>query len=937
MADINKVRSHGIETYVVAILLLLSGQGSVFASDGVYELNIPGLSAAEALDTLAKDTGHSLFYLAEDLSNVESNALDGSYTLPEALSALLDGTHLNAVVTEKDVIVVSITSALQQPKSNEGSDMNKQQKKVSVLASIGAFLSATAPVSAIAQTVASPGELTLDEIVVTAQKREQNLQDIPVSVFVVDGASIRAGGFSDMEDMSVFIPNLHMIDNIIGQQISIRGIGTEPGNEAFEQAVAQFHDGVYYGRDNLGQNTLYDIQQVEVVRGPAPVFAGQSATAGALSYVSRRPGDQWEANIVAAFGDNEETSIEGAFGGPLTDNFGFRVAGRYYELNETGYTDAITGEGLGIKENSSVRVIGVWEPTENFDVTFKYEYQDVWQRGTPGEYLRCETRPEFSIANAGLAPGVPAVCALEAAMNGVDLTREDGVIGSGGSLDIREVMDALNAAIPPGDPLWGENSNPRGRPPVPYDLNLISEFNEKEDREHDADIGMLAFNWDIGGSGTVLTATSGFLQFDKHDWLDVDHSSFALFMDERNESFDQFSQEVRIASPADRRFAWMVGGYYQDHDLVGSIRLYLPGGVSFGGPLTENSTWKSLFFNTTYNFNDSFRLNVGARYQDIEKDGTLVRQAAFLAPGATSFGDLGAPSGSVSSTANASDTLPEVSVQWDAGDNVMLYAKYAEALKAGGFVLSAPLGPLASPDAFTYEPERAEGYELGVKALLVDGRLQINAAYYDTDFSDLQVTIFNGVSFVTDNAAKAHTRGIEIDGRFAVSENFDFGFAISNGEAEYDDYPGGRCNTLDGKLSGNPRTCRIDLAGATLQNAPDWAISVSPEYRFLIGNLQASAGVRAVASDGYVYSTDRDPLSAAPAWERVDLRFSLTSPDGNWEAAIYGRNITDDRPIVAGTGSLLNQTLDQTEYDADGYARLPGKRWGVQLSYSFGQ
>ena len=170
----------------------------------------------------------------------------------------------------------------------------------------------------------------LEEIIVTAQKREQNLQDVPLSILAILGADIEAGGFENMEGLATFVPNLFMSDSLTGQNLFMRGIGTTEANEAFEQAVAQFHDGVYYGRDSLSQNGFFDLDRVEVARGPQPVFAGQSATAGALSYFSRRPTEEAEGYVTMSYGNDEELSFEGAFGGPLSDTFGIRVSGRYY-------------------------------------------------------------------------------------------------------------------------------------------------------------------------------------------------------------------------------------------------------------------------------------------------------------------------------------------------------------------------------------------------------------------------------------------------------------------------------------------------------------------------------------------------------------------------------------------------------------------------------
>ena len=818
---------------------------------------------------------------------------------------------------------------------------------------------------ALALVIATPLKAqVLEEIIVTAQKREQNLQDVPISILAITGDDIKAGGFSDMEDLSSFVPNLFMSDSLVGQNLVIRGIGTTVANEAFEQAVAQFHDGVYYGRDNLGQNSFFDLERVEVIRGPAPVFAGQSATAGALSYISRRPGDEWDGNISAAYGTDEELSIDAAVGGPLSDTFGIRISGRYYELDDAGYKHVLTGKELGVKENWGTRVLGVWAPTDDFELTFKYEHQDVQQIGVPVEYTRCETRPALSSSHPAVAPFIGALCALDAAYNGIDLNRLDGVVGSGGSLDVRAAMDELNAASGAvfGDPnYWGAPFSPVSR-----GLNSARIYNEDERREHQVNVGLLAFDWDIGGSGIVMSSITSYVEYDKYDILDPDMSSFAIFAGRRTESFEQFAQEVRFSSPEDQRFVWMVGAYYQEHDLTTQIDVHLPwlfdlpnffsmgfvprnpaldptvhSAVSFGGPLVEDSRWISAFFNTTFNVTDNIRINVGGRYVDIEKDGTENPQLSLLPIGAAEFGPavpLGPP---VSDEANADDFLPEVGLQFDVNNNIMLYGKYSEALKAGGFVKSPPVTG-GAPDPFSYDPEKAEGWEGGIKALLLNGRLALNVAGFYTDFSDLQVTIFNNTTgqFITQNAAESHTTGVEIDGRWAITDNFTLGFAGNYTEAEYDNYNGAECNSLDAKLARiaamNPfAPCFIDGAGEELPFSPEWSVNLQPNYRMSMGGFQVTASANIIFSDGYrLFGISGDPLDEVDSWERLDLRLAITPPDGKWEVAAYGRDVTDERRQHMDAFEFLSKSLDVI-YDANGVGRERGARFGVQLSYSF--
>jgi outer membrane receptor protein involved in Fe transport len=795
----------------------------------------------------------------------------------------------------------------------------------------------------------------LEEILVTAQRREQSLQDVPISVTAITGQAIEEGGFSDVEDLSIFVPNLFMRDAFTGQSLIVRGVGTSTGNEAFEQAVAAFSDGVYYGRDNLSQGAVFDLERVEVVRGPQPTFAGQSATAGAINVITRKPGEIWEGGVNMAFGSDEESTLDFGAGGPLSDNFGIRVSGRYYELDDAGYRSIVGNVPQGVKENKAGRVIATWAPTDNLDFTFKYEHQDVWQRGTAGEYTVCETRPQYSSANTTIAPGLPAPCALDAVVNGANLNVLDGSRGTGGSLDARAAVDALNAAsgAAPGSPgYWG---NPATIVNIAYGLNQVAEYNYPEDRDFQADIVLGAVDWQIGE--LTLSTNTSFIEYDKEDWLDPDDSSFAVFNDHRLEDFSQFAKEVSLTSPLDQAVSWMVCFYYPEHTLHSRIDVYLPRllgtaayqpagarAVAFGGLLTEDSKWTSAFFSAVWNATDTFRVDFGGRYQDATKDGRLPAEAAFLVgPNATSFGPF-APippgnNGGVPAvgTVEANDFLPEFGVEWDLSDNVMGYVKYAEAFKNGGFVMSPPVGG-GLPDPFSFAPEFAEGYELGVKSRLADNRVELNAALYRTDYTDLQVTVFISAigRFITTNAAEAHTQGVELDGRWAVSDTFTLGFAGAFGsEAVYDAYDGASCNSLEAKSV--PPPCRADRAGVSLPYAPDWTFSFNPDYRANVGsNFELMVGANIRFSDGFWISDNEDPRNEVGSFERVDLRVGLAPRDGRWEAAIYGRDLTDERLTVGGQPDFQHKTLDPTLYDAFGNTRERGRRYGVQFTYNFG-
>jgi iron complex outermembrane receptor protein len=782
----------------------------------------------------------------------------------------------------------------------------------------------------------------LEEVVVTATRREERLQDVPIAVSVVTGEAIKEGGFSDLEDVAKFTPNLIVADGFQGQTLFVRGIGTDTRNEAFEQAVAQFSDGVYYGRDNMSLSGLFDLERMEVVRGPQPVFAGQSATAGAINTISRKPGDRLDGSTTLEYGDDGERSFEAAIGGPVTDTFGVRVAGRYYNLPDAGYTQVVTGTKIGQQEIKALRTTAVWKPTENFDFTFKYEFQDVYQNGTPAEYGRCDL--DLATSNAGpLGPGLPATCALESLYGLADLSNYGREADSGGTVDVWSAVDYVNAN------LGGHIASP-----IPRGLNRVEQYNHPEDRNMDADIFVGNFNWQIGQM--TLTGISALVKFNKEDWLDPDESPFALFTDQRSEDFEQLSQEIRLSSPLDQKVSWMLGAYWQTHESDLAINVHyplipgppVPGMIAYspGGKLNENVDWASAFFTGTWHVTSTVRINAGARYQQSRKDGVYEIWEAYLPAGATSFGPrVRNPAPPLAASVDGDDFLPEVGVQWKPGNNSMFYAKYAEAVKAGGFVMNPPLG--GPPNPFTFLPEEASGWEVGFKGTLFSGNLQLNVAYFDTKFDDLQVNSFNGTTarFEVRNAAAAQTRGVEIDGRFAYGNHFTLGFNAGTNDAVYTSFPNGQCGAIqarDWTAAGRTGPCVVDISGRKL-GTPEWQVGLSPQVRFPIGQYSANAGLNMTWIDGTVPPANPgDELNSIEQRYRVDLRLAVMPPSAKWEVALYARDLTDEAAHVGGLQSAFFSNTRGTSnsdihlYGVGGKRFERGRRVGIQASYFLG-
>lgn len=206
----------------------------------------------------------------------------------------------------------------------------------------------------------------LEEIVVTAQRRSQSLQEVPISIDAISGEEIRQQGFRNMDQLADFSPSILIDNRIQDQDIAIRGVGTTGNNLTLEQAAPTFVDGIHYGRTSQIKNAFMDLERVEVLRGPQPVYFGQNATAGAFSLTTKKPTPEWEGNINAEVGNFGRKTVEAAVGGPITDTFGIRVAGKWDTMD--GYLeDIFTGNDFPEGRDYAGRAIVQWTPTEQFD------------------------------------------------------------------------------------------------------------------------------------------------------------------------------------------------------------------------------------------------------------------------------------------------------------------------------------------------------------------------------------------------------------------------------------------------------------------------------------------------------------------------------------------------------------------------------------------
>ena len=771
----------------------------------------------------------------------------------------------------------------------------------------------------------------LDEIIVTAQARSESLQDVPVSVVAVSGDFLRETNVARLEDLQASVPNFNMNQTGISTQIYIRGIGSGI-NQGFEQSVGTYIDGVHYPRGQSTRSPFLDLERVEVLRGPQSILFGKNSVAGALNITTAKPTDYATGYVLGTYEFNEnDYSIEGALSGPLSDRVRGRIAGRYHEGD--GYMENLT-LNRDEMQNDDITLRGQLEidVTDNLTARFKAEYSDF---DNVGRYIEIVGEQP---AQAGPFAG---------------LTYSQ-ILRNGFGQD-ESVLDTTR-------------DNKRSS-------NGDFSFNQNEAYQ-------MTLDWALGDF--TLESNTAYTKMSYDEQCDCDFTGANIFFARFNESYDQLSQEFRLISPGGERLDYIIGGYFQTSDhqyqdnievrsnsiLVPAVNARAPGagnlisGTGAGRVVEVDSDVWSLFAQFNYDLTDNLSVQLGARYTDDSKDGSRLGRVLSIDGSALPAAQVGAPlvyanlfgittdnlSGlgpqgaffqsqlGVSPVADSiSETAftPEVKIEYKPTDNALIYASYVKGNKAGGFDFRANNKNQSATllESFTFEPEEADSYEIGTKLDLADGRATLNATGFFNEFSNLQVAIFDGIlGFNVGNAAGSESKGIEIDGRFAVSDNLTLDGAIAFIDFEFTDYKNGQCNFGQAPTTAGTPFC--DYTGFTQTNLSDVTAFVGANYdvpfiEFVDVNL---FGGLSYASE-YFASSTYDPDLVQGAHAKLDLRLNVASKNDDWNIALIGKNLTDKQLLTFGGDAPLSGGTFGVESKYAFYGQ--GRTIAVQLGYNF--
>lgn len=820
--------------------------------DRSVRFDIPASDLADALRSYIDQSGEWIMFSDSAVRGQQSPGVRGMLPTTEALRRLLSGSDILVRPGMNGVTVL-------QPRAPAPHFIRTAAAPPPL-----AFPVAAAPAIA---PVANGGE----EIVVTAQRVTQNLQDVPVSVAVVSGSVLAERNIRTLEDLSTQQPAIRVAQGGGADQLHVRGVGSG-FNGGFEQSVATFVDGIYRSRSRSSRIALFDIERVEILKGPQTTFFGANAIAGALNITTRKAGDTFAANMSALYSPNDgEYNVEGGVSFPLSQDFAMRVAGRASGMN--GYIRNTVQGDKGPHLRDWQGRASLHFDSGRLTIDARYDIARLRDRGVLNlELVGCPP--------PGRNPS--ALCARALAL-------------SGGAID-----DDLNYRSATGSPTFSDQ---------------------------DMDEAALSARLDLGFAS--LVATTGYVDQYTDQLFDVGQSfgtspvGTTSYLPFRGvEDFEQFSQELRIESDGAGPFDYMFGGYYEKGRLstptyggfyLANFANFIPDLVPANSLLSartlfdQHSDTVSGFGSLSYHLTPQFAISGSLRYSRVVKRASraVLYGTAGPFPSADNFVPLGAAvqnplaaligisSASFPNRRRVDDAfMPSARATYNINDNVMVYGSYTRGFKAGGFSAT-------SPDVF--DPEYVNNYEGGVKATWLDRRLITNIAIYRADYSNLQEaqnipTPGGAFLSVIRNAAKSRSRGVELSSSFRVTSELKLRADVSYLDSKYISYKNAPCAPYEAAPGS---ACARDASGQRRAFAPKWSGSIGADLdKPLSDGVNLGLGATLAFTSDYYQQAVVSEYVEQPSYAKIDARIGLHAPDRRWEVALIGRNLTDK--ITAG-------------------------------------
>jgi len=698
--------------------------------------------------------------------------------------------------------------------------------------------------AAIAQDAGA--DAVLDEVTVTARRREESLQDVPIAVSAFSGEQLDVIGAVDITALTKQVPNIQLeVSRATNTTLTayIRGIGQQDPVAGWEGGVGIYLDDVYLARPQGTVFDLYDVERIEVLRGPQGTLYGRNTIGGAVRYVTRRIADTPELSVKANVGSYSQADliIKGSI--PVSDTF--RIGGTLATFNHDGWGDYLTtGEENADKEILAGRLSVEWEPSDSVFVRLFGDYSVDDSTSRQGHRLL------------------------------------DGPAGE-----------------PVLDDVWDTRAG-------------ISQFPAStgglDPEVTQGGFGLL-IDWSINDTLQFKSITSSRSDHSE-SWIDFDNLPEDTFDAPVVYDNSQFSQELQFTYTNDR-LAGVFGVYYLDSNAFDAFDVVIFSSLTaFTLGDYDTNAWAA-YFDFSYDINDQWGISVGGRYTEDERTARVVRET-FLGLGSPYFGNDSAVSitppseGVPEFNGNRTDSAftPRISINYGPVDDHNLYLSYSEGFKGGGF---DPRGAYNIPEVREgFAPESVESIEFGAKSIWADGKVITNIALFTMDYTDVQIPgsvlldqdgdgEVDGFAGKVTNAGAAEVKGFEIEAMAQFTDRFSATLALGFIDANYTEW-------LEATTDANGDPIIVDISDQReFQNTPETTASLNLQYDVPLwaGNMTLFGGI------SYRDSTHQfeipNPLTDQPAFTLYDIGAVWTSDSGKYQVGVHGRNLGDEEYIAA--------------------------------------
>ena len=736
-------------------------------------------------------------------------------------------------------------------------------KKNAVHAAVTSYLRPSALLPALA-LLAGPAvspvahsQAVLEEIIVTARKREESIQEVPVSVTSI-GRELREASLRRLEDIQSFTPNVYIRNTAGipgGAAISIRGVSYQETDKTLDPSIGVVMDGLYLGASSGSLLQNFDTQRMEVLRGPQGTLFGKNTTGGVLNVIRGDVTKNWGGSAIGTVGEQGREDFRGVLNAPIIqDELGVKLF--LASINSDGWVDnsTINDDAWG-DDKLNYGFATEWEPNDNLTIRFHYEHMD--DKTDTGAYTNMNQPEDLA-------------CILQGVFWPVGCQSSD-----------------------PGSDEDNNSTNDRNLNDSEYDTYIVT------------------VNWDLGDF--VLTSITGRREMDEEYRIEFDGSPANLLYFDYFNDWNQTSQELRVTSDFDDSpWEFVAGVFYWDvgyeqrwnvHELNYTLELLgipqgnppfslTPNSINYNGQNQNTESW-AVFGQVDYSLTEQWTLTAGIRYTYEEKD--------FKGADGT-FYEAGEPFPDLNFSFFDDDwdePSPKLGVRYQHNDDIMIFASWTEGFKSGGF-----FGRQANFDIDpTYDPEYVTTWELGMKSTWFGGRMIFNPTIFYNDYDDKQEEILipidlSNVATVVRNASTLEIFGAELELQYQVTDAWNIRMSYGYLDAEYDDYVADISG--DGVITDN--------SYLEPRNTPENTIGLNTTYTLPIGpgELVAFASYRwrdevdTIAGPASVDPNPRtnDPLGHLDDIENLDITLNYIWGDGRYRVTAYGRNITDEREQV---------------------------------------